>query len=158
NYEAWLAEIIGKGLEVRPVRESNVIEIQYEGSEPAFAASVATAYAQAYIDTTVEMRNNPARQYADFFEERALIARAKLEAAQNKLAGAQRERGIIATEERLDVEIARLADLSSQVLSLKAAQVDTGSRNAQAVSRPDQVSEVVLNPLIAGLKSDLSRQ
>ncbi len=158
NYEAWLAEIIGKGLEVRPVRESNVIEIQYEGSEPAFAASVATAYAQAYIDTTVQMRNNPARQYSDFFEERARIARSKLEAAQQKLAAAQRERGIVATEERLDVEMARLADLSSQVLSLKAAQVDTGSRNAQAISRPDQVSEVVLNPLIAGLKADLSRQ
>lgn len=158
SYEAWLGGIIAKGLEVRPARESNVIEIQYEGSEPAFAATVATAFAQAYIETTVQMRNSPARQYSDYFEERARQSRAKLEAAQTKLAEAQRQRGIVSTEERLDVELSRLAELSNQVIQLRAVQVESGTRSSQARRSPDQINDVLVNPLIGGIKSDLSRQ
>lgn len=158
SYEAWMGGIISKGLEVRPARESNVIEIQYDGNDPAFAATVANAFAQAYIETTVQMRNAPARQYSEYFEERARQARSKLETAQTKLAEAQRQRGIIATEERLDVEMARLAELSNQVLQLKAVQVEAGTRSNQARRSPDQINDVLINPLIGGIKSDISRQ
>ena len=155
---AWTAELLDKGLTVKPSRESNVIEIVYEGNSPAFAAALANAYAKAYIDSTVQIKVDPARQYADFFEERALAAREKLEKARDRLAAAQNEKGIVLTDERLDVETARLAELASQVNSLRAIRAETNSRRAQANANPEQLNDVLNNPVVASLKTELGRQ
>ena len=158
NFPAWVGDIIGKGLEVKPSRESNVLEIGYEGGEPKFAAALANAFAQAYIQSTVQMRVDPARQYADFFEERAKLARIKLEEAQSKLATMQKEKGIVVTDERLDVEMARLSELSSQITGLRMLKAESGSRSSVAQNNPDRVQDVLNNAVVSGLKTDLARQ
>lgn len=155
DYTAWVADVISKGLEVKPSRESNVIEIMYEGAEPSFSAALANAFARAYIESTIQIRVDPARQYSDFFEDRAKLAREKLEKAQSRLASAQREKGIVATEERLDVETARLTDLAAQVTGLRALKAETDSRSTQARSNPDQLQDVLNNPVIANMKASL---
>lgn len=158
EYIAWAASIIGRGLEVKPSRESNVIEVSYEGGDPKFASLLANAFAQAYIDSTVQIRVDPARRYADFFEERAKLARNKLEAAQTKLAEAQKEKGIVMTDERLDVELARLNELGSQITTLRAMKAESSSRSDIATNNPDRVQDVLNNAVVASLKTDLARQ
>lgn len=157
DYEAWVADLMSKGLKVKPSRESNVIEISYEGTDPRFAASMANAFAQAYIDTTVKFRVNPARQYSEFFEERAKLARSKLEQAQNALAEAQKARGIIVTDERLDVEMARLNDLSQQVLLLRSDRAASRNRSVESTRDPTVAPDVINNQLISTLKADQAR-
>jgi len=158
NYLTWVGEVIGKGLEVKPSHESNVIDINYSGAEPAFAAALANAYAKAYIDTTVQIRINPARQYADFFEERAKLAREKLADAQSRLSAAQKDRGIIASEERLDVENQRLTELATQLNTIRALRAEANSRSTLAVANPEKVQDVVLNPLVSSMSADLNRE
>lgn len=158
NFESWVADLISKNLTVRPSRESNVIEIEYESPQPAFAAALANAYARAYIESSTQLRVTPARQYTEFFEERAKMARDKLERAQTALAEAQKAKNIIATDERLDIENQRLLELSQQVLALKAINVESSGRSAQANARPDQVSEVLNNSVVASLKSQMAVQ
>jgi len=153
-----VADLISKNLTVRPSRESNVIEIEYESPQPAFAAALANAYARAYIESSTQLRVTPARQYTEFFEERAKLARDKLERAQTALAEAQKAKNIIATDERLDIENQRLLELSQQVLALKAINVESSGRSAQANARPDQVSEVLNNSVVASLKSQMAVQ
>jgi len=157
DYLAWVADMIGKGLRVRPSRESNVIEIAYEGGDPRFSAALANAFARAYIESTVQLRVDPARRYADFFEERARLARDKLEAAQTKLTQAQKEKGIVVTEERLDVETARLNDLGTQITGLRMLKAETGSRSSVAQANPDRVTDVLSNPVVSAIKTELAR-
>lgn len=157
DFESWLGELMSKGLKVKPSRESNVVEITYEGSNPVFSSAMANAFAKAYIDITVQFRTMPAKQYSDFFEERAKLAREKLEAAQQKLAAAQKEKGIVATEERLDVEMMRLTELSQQVLALRANRSDAESRSRESQRNPGATSEVLGNSLIASLKAELAK-
>lgn len=158
DYTAWVADVISKGLKVSlSSRESNVIEIMYEGSDPVFSATLANAFARAYIDTSVQVKVAPSRLYNDFFEERSRVAREKLDAAQQKLAAAQRERGILATDERMDIEMARLADLSSQVMALRALKSEANVRTTESRRDLDGSIEVMTNPAIATLKSDIGR-
>ncbi len=157
DYLTWVGEFIGQSLDVKPSRESNIIDINYTSVDPKFAAVLANAFAKAYMDSSVQFRVDPARQYYSFFEERAKLARDKLEAAQVKLAQAQKSRGIVATDERLDAESARLNDLSSQIVALRAAQADTSVRSATANKSADQMQDVLNNSLITSLKSDISR-
>lgn len=156
--ERWLAEFLKQNLDVKPSRESSVINIGYTSGDSRFAAALANAFAQAYIDTTLELRVEPARQSATWFDERSRSLREALETAQNALSSYQREHGIVAVDERLDVENARLAELSAQLTAIQAQTVDSMSRQkhasgAQSESSPD----VMQNPLVQSLKTEIAR-
>lgn len=155
SFEAWLAQLLLLGLEIRPSRESSVINISYSAADPNFAAALANSFVRNYIATTLELRVEPARQFSGLFEEQAKVARSKLEEAQARLSDYQRQKGLLATDERMDVENARLAELSSQLVALQAISAESASRKAQASAN---IQEVLNNPVIASLKADLSRQ
>lgn len=157
DYEGWLADLIRAKLDVRPSRGSNVIYVSYTATDPRFAAAVANAFVQAYLESSMDLRTGTAKQYNDFFEVRARSLRSDLETAQQKLSQFQQEHGLVGTDERLDVETARLNELSTQYVLQQAALADSGSRQRAANSQTDRSPEVIANPLISGLRSDLVR-
>lgn len=158
SIEQWLGTVFQKALDVKPSRESNVVTVSYKAADPKFAAALANAFVQAYLETNIEMRVEPARMYSSFFDQRAKEAREVLEKAQTKLSEFQKEKGIIATDERLDVENSRLTELSSQYVGLQSLASDSVSRQAAARnSGAERMQEVLNNPLIAGLKADQAR-
>ena len=158
NFEGWLADQMRKGLDVKPSRDSNVITVNYKSADPKFATAMANAYAQAYIDISLELRVEPARQYGRFFDERSKQLREKLEQARAKLTALQRQKGIVGSDERVDVETARLNELSSQLVALQAVSAETAGRQVQARTSPDQLQDVIGNPLVSNLKVELTHQ
>lgn len=157
DFEGWLADSLRRSLDVRPSRESNVISVSYTGTDPRFATIMANAFVRAYVDTTLDLRVDPAKQYSGFFEERSKKLREELEAAQSRLSAFQREKGIVGSDERIDIETARLNELASQVVGAQGAIADSSSRQAMARTSADQMQEVLNNPVISGLKGDLNR-
>lgn len=159
DIETWFAGALQKSLDVKPSKESNVIAVTYKAVDPRFAAILANAFVQSYIDVSAELRTDPAKLYSTFFDTRSKAAREELERAQTKLSAFQKERGIIANDERFDVENARLNDLSQQIVALQGIAAESGSRQVEARGRTnDQLQEVLNNGLILSLRSDLSRQ
>jgi len=158
SIEIWLGTVFQKNMDVKPSRESNVISLAYKAPDPRFAAGVANAFVQSYIDTTLELRVDPARQYSTFFDVRAKDAREALEKAQTKLSVFQKDNGIIAADERYDIENGRLNELSSQLVMIQALAAESGSRQTQAQGTSgDRLQEVLNSALLGGLKIDLSR-
>jgi chain length determinant protein EpsF len=158
NISVWLADTFQKSMDVVPSRESSVINISYRAQDPVFAAGLANAFAQAYIETTLQLRVDPARQFSTFFESRAKEARDQLEKAQAKVSAFQASKGIIANDERLDVENARLNELSSQYTMLQALAAESRSRQTAAQSgQGDRLQEVLNNNIVSQLKADLNR-
>ncbi len=158
SIESWLGTVFQRNMDVQPSRESTVIYVSYKAPDPRFAAALANAFVQAYVDTSLELRVDPARQYSTFFETRSKEAREALEKAQSKLSSFQKDKGIIANDERLDIENSRLNELSSQLTALQAMAAESGSRLTQAQgAQGDRMQEVLNNGLVLGLKSDLSR-
>ena len=155
--ELWLAKGLQLYLEVKPARDSNVLDISYTSVDPKFAAIVANALAKAYIETNLAMRVEPARQYATWFDGQIKTLRDNLEKAQTNLSDFQRKAGIVATDERLDVENARLAELSTQLVALQGQSADSRSRQNQARDSTETMPEVLSHPLIQGLKGDVAR-
>ena len=151
----WLANLLQKKLDVKPSRESNVININYTGTDPDFAAAVANAFVQAYINVNLDLRVAPARQYATFFEEQTKTARDKLEKAQLALSDYQQKNGITSSDDRLDYESAKLSETSSQLTGVQGQTTDSQSKRNNA--KADTVAEVMQSPLINGLKGDIAR-
>lgn len=159
DIETWLVERFQKDLDVKPSRESSVISISYRAADPRFAAGLANAFAQSYIDTAVDLRVDPAKQYSSFFDTRSKEAREALEKAQSRLSAFQRENGLVMTDERMDIENQRLNELSSQLVILQSLSSEATSRQAQAnAGAADKMQEITSNPVIGALRADLSRQ
>src|SRR5882757_2619481 len=154
---AWIGSKLQKTLSVTPSRDSSVIEISVSWTDPENAAIIANAFAEAYIDTNIELKVEPAKQYAGWFDDRSRALRADLEAKQKRLADFQSQTGIVATDGRLDIENARLAELSSQLVSIQALRQESESRSRQINGDPQSMAEVLQSPVIGSLKGDLSR-
>lgn len=152
---SWLANLLQKKLDVKPSRESNVVEIGFSGADPAFAAAIANAFAQSYIDTNIDLRVEPAKQYSAWFERQLKIQRDRLEVAQKALSDYQQNSGIVATDERLDYETQKLNELSAQLTLAEAQGSDSASKQKQGAS--DTIKEVIENPLLNQLKGDIAR-
>lgn len=144
-----------RGLDVKPARESNLININFTGDDPDFAAAAANAFAHSYIDVNVDLRVTPARQNATFFAEQAKAARDKLEAAQLALTRYQQKNGMTANDERLDFEIAKLNETSSQLTEVQGQTTDSQSKRRSG--KADTVAEVMQSSLINDLKADIAR-
>ena len=151
----WLANLLQRSLEVKPSRDSNVININYTGADPEFAAAVANGFAKAYMDVNLDLRLAPARQFASFFEEQTKAAREKLEQAQAALSTYQQTNGITSADERVDFETAKLNETSSQLTGVQGQTTDSQSKRSSG--KADTVAEVMQSPLVNNLKADIAR-
>ena len=84
SIEEWLAADLLRRLKVE-TSQSNVIQATFSAGDAAFAAQVANAFAKAYIDTMLELRVEPTREAARWFDEQLKGLRANLEEAQKNL-------------------------------------------------------------------------
>ena len=156
DFTGWLTSGLQRSIIVASPRESNVISISATWSTAKDAARIANAFAQAYIDTTIELRVQPAKQYAAWFDERSKALRADLEAKQKLLSDYQDKEGILATDEHLDIEMSRLAELSSQLVAVQTQREESQSRELEAGVGNEAVPEILQSGLIGSLKSQLS--
>jgi chain length determinant protein EpsF len=157
--ENWVAGGLMSRLRVGQ-SQSSVITLTYSSDDPRFAADIANGFAQAYMDVTLALRVDPTRQAAVWFDDQLKTLRADFEAAQSKLAKFQKDKGIIATDERLDVENTRLAELSTQALQAQNNTFEAQSRSGLATggrTSAANLPEVLGNPLVQALKTDLLR-
>ena len=141
--------------------QSSVIRVSFSSSDPRFSADVANAFAKAYIDTMLELRVEPTRDAAAWFDEQLKTLRAHLEDAQTKLTDYHQRRGIVSADERVDDESTRLAVLSDQVVRAQEQTFQWKSRAQQAREflerggSPDRLPDVLDNPFIQRLKENL---
>lgn len=158
DFKGWLADLFRRTLEARPSRGSNVINLSYTGADPQFAATIVNAFVKAYLDVNLQLRTDPAKQYNRFFDSDGKQLREKLEAAQARLSAFQQSQNIVVTDERMDVEMARLNELSSQVVLVQSTVADSVSRQAAVNAQGDKTQDVMMNPLVSNLKSSLVQQ
>jgi chain length determinant protein EpsF len=146
----WLADKLLKDLDVKPSRESNAISLSYTSPDPAFSSELANSFVEAYKQVIIDIRSSSAQQNNIFFRKQIDGLQQKLEQAQSALAGYQQQQGIVATDERVDIESQRLTEISSQLVTAQAQSIDASSRsqNQQGIA-PD----VLNNPLIQQQKS-----
>jgi polysaccharide biosynthesis transport protein len=159
----WGADELLKSLIVRPSRDSNVIYLQFTSESPQTAADITNAFADSYIQTSLELKVDPARRQAGWFDQQVNDLRVAWENAQNSLSAYQREHGVIGADEaRLDVETARLTEISNHLVAAQAAMYDAETRQRQmndalAKDRADASVNMQLNPLLQNLKTELAR-
>ena len=164
DFNIWLADyLVTKKLTVAPVHDSpthasNVIEISVSWPNAERAAALANTFAQAAIETNIELKVEPAKLYANWFNQRSRALRDDLVAKQKRLSDYQNSTGLVATDEKLDVENARLAELSTQLVTIQGLREESQSRQRGAGGgNIESLPEVLQSPVIQALKAELSQ-
>src|SRR5207302_8513690 len=81
--EELLVEVLRQNFKAE-TSQSSVIQASFTCADPRWAAAIANAYAQAYVDTMLELRVAPTRKAAAWFGEQLNGLRANLQGAQAK--------------------------------------------------------------------------
>lgn len=150
--ERHYAELLLMGLQVTPSRGTNFMTITYTAQDPKFAAAAANAFAQAYMEVSVDMRVEPARQYATWFDQQSNTLRSDLERAQAKLSRYQQEKGI--TDEKLEQEVSRLNIYTSQLVAAQAEKA--AATSVQLGSGTETSVDVQQSAAVQGLRVQLT--
>ena len=152
--DRYFASLLQKGLGIEPLRGSSVLNVSFSARDPIFAQAAANAFAQAYMDISVELRIAPARQSAAFLDDQTKVLRTNLEQAQTRLSKYQQDKGIVVSDERLDQENARYNALVAQLALAQAERVEasTRQRNTGTETSPD----VLQSGAVQGLKAQLA--
>jgi succinoglycan biosynthesis transport protein ExoP len=153
----WLADLLLRRLDIKPARESSVVEISFKGADPAFSAAVANAFAEEYQNASVQLKTEPMKKAASYFNEQTRQLRDNVESAQARLSKYQQEKGIVSLDNnRIDVELSRLSDLSTQLVAAQAAALEATSRERMAGAGAANSPDVANNPLIQNLRVGLA--
>ena len=160
SIDDWAADQLLEKLKVDS-GASNIITIKYSSNDPKKAAAVANAFANAYLQLALEMRTQPSREAAAWFEGQAKSLRNEVTSAQQRLTAYQKAKGIVGADERMDTEFTRLAEISAQLSTAKNATVEAQTRYDQARAAlsggtpTGELPEVLANPYIIQVKTAL---
>jgi len=153
----WYADLLLQKLDVVPSRESSVLSISFTGSEPTFAAAVVNAFASAYQQTSIQLKIEPVQTATGILGGQTKVLRENLEQAQIRLSKYQQENGMTSAIEQFDVENSKLNELAGQLTSAQAQAIESSSRQAGARANAGESPDVASNPVVQGLKVDISR-
>jgi chain length determinant protein EpsF len=163
----WIADnLLQKNLDAhlssnRPTKQSNVIEIAAYARDPQTSANLANAFAEAYIQTHLELRAEPSRRQAVWFDDQLQMLRNALVAAQLRLSTYQRANSVVGTDAKVDVENVRLAEISNQLIAAQTAMYDGQTRlkqmnEALRLGKLQELPDIAGNTLLQNEKSNLA--
>ncbi len=159
----WIAILlVKKYLLVEPSAVSNVLVIGIVSESPDLSVALANAWADAYIQTSLELKSEPARRQAAWFAEQNRALRSALELAQKRLSDYQRANSVLGTDDRIDVENGRLTEVANQLVLAQNSMYEGQARlqqmnEALRNDKLEQLPDIIGNPLLQSMTADLAR-
>ncbi|MBF4988584.1 chain length determinant protein EpsF [Methylophilus sp. 14] len=151
----WLADLLQQKLTILPSKESSVISIGYKGVDPVFAATMANAFAESYINLSLKLKIDPAIKASQYLSQQTKALRENVQQAQDKLAEYQQKHGLTSIQDSFDVESSKLRDLSTQYSMAQSQSIDANSRRNDASKNMSDSPDVVQNPVIQNMRMSL---
>jgi uncharacterized protein involved in exopolysaccharide biosynthesis len=149
----FIASKLRNGLLVdSSVTNSRVMEISFLSGNPQFAAAMANAFANAFIDVNVQLQADPARRTVASYTRQLDALSGKLHEMQAQLVAKEGTLDIVAGKGENDPDSARLNALSAQ-LAAAQAQSAAASAHAGAGALPDTMASGV----VQGLQTEIAR-
>jgi capsular exopolysaccharide synthesis family protein len=143
-------------IDVKPIRNSRLVDISVDAKNPALAARMANELVRTYIDQGLETKLMATKDAVRWLSERIDEERKKVEEAESALLRYKEAQGII-TDFSSDAEAItaqKLAQLNAQVVEAEAKRVEAETRYQQAIALDnntdllDSIPEVLTNELI----------
>jgi capsular exopolysaccharide synthesis family protein len=155
--EGFIAQLLGN-VEIRPVRDTRLVEIRYRHRSPELARKIADNWAEAYRDNHFNTTYNLNKDSGRFLTKTINDYKIKVQQSEERLLNFRRANEVIDFGERENTVIARLAALNQSLL-----QAENERKNAELLYRMSRevadvttLPEIQRDPMIQDLNKKLT--
>lgn len=140
-------------LEVKPVKNSELVKVSFSSQDPEIAVDVANAIADEYISYDLDSRVNAGREAKEFLEKQIENTMVKVERSKELLNDYASENGIIFLDiDKVSVMTRKLAEISSALSGAAADRMQKEALYRQIRESGSNNPVILNNSLIQGLK------
>ncbi len=148
----------GHWLEVKPITNSRLIEVSFTSPSAGLSQRVANAHARGYILQGLRSKFQLTGEARDFLQTEIARVERELAEAERALSDFQRQHAVVSLDDRENAIVERLTDLGRRVTDAEAARIAAEAEYRLVQKREsDSLPSVLTNPLIQGLKQEVSR-
>jgi len=142
-----------KGLNIKAIKKSNVIEVRFTNRDPEMAAAVVNKLVDFFLDRHLDVHKNP--QSYEFFKKQSQALKDKLGKGQENLKSFKGEHNLTSLEEERALSLNQEAELAAALNQTITLEAETKNRikeiRKQLTSTPETIpqgNEVNYNPYL----------
>jgi polysaccharide biosynthesis transport protein len=144
-------------LSTSPIRNSRLVDVNYEARDPKLAADVANALAEQYIRMNFETKFQSTTSAAKFLDEQITDLKAKVEKAEEELVRFSREHDIYEISDKENVILQKLADLNKALTAAQAERIHKESVwKTVLLAAPGNFPDILHNDIIKEIEKNLA--
>jgi capsular exopolysaccharide synthesis family protein len=143
------ARLLG-GLEIAPIKNTQLVAINYRSSSPELAARIANGVSQSFIDWGIEDRSTSAGKASSFLGKQIESLKQEISDKESTLQAYSRRSDIVAIDPSTNPTLQRLQALNRDYVAAVSARIEKEAAYNQAVSAP---AETTADTLSGGLVS-----
>jgi succinoglycan biosynthesis transport protein ExoP len=156
NREGLIGGFLG-AMTVEPVRNSRLIKVHFDNTDPELAARIANATAQAYIAMGLERRTETASYAKTLLEDQIRQVKAKLEESERKLNQYAQGKQILTLDEKTNVINQTYTDFAAAVSKAEQERIKAEAAYNEFRRSPETTPQVVDNKTIQVFKEQKAK-
>lgn len=157
NYSPIVRTILSK-IDVRPLRETKLVELSFVAKSPELAADLVNALAVEFIDYTISKRYETTQQASDFLGEQIASLRDELAAKEQELQRYGQEKDMFFLSDAQSTTGNQFADLNQAYNQAILDRVNAESAYREIKDLDvDSIPQFVNNPVVQSLRTDYMR-
>ncbi|HEX6850972.1 MAG TPA: polysaccharide biosynthesis tyrosine autokinase [Candidatus Polarisedimenticolaceae bacterium] len=142
-------------LEVVPVRNSHLVQVSWVSDDPALAATVANAAAEAYIAFNLESGYTASDQASEFLVDQIGQLKKEIDVLERELQSYGESKRIVSVDDASNITMRALADVAERRTQARAVLAEKEAAWTAVRSTPDEaLPETLRSDLIARLRQD----
>ena len=159
--EASLVAEFMSRISVEPVKNSRLVDVSFVAADPEFAARAVNRLAEEYVAQNSDLRRQNVNNSLTWISQELGRQKAKVQASEQALATYREQQNALSLEDRQNIVVARLNQLSDAVTKAKTNRVQKESLYNQvkalgASVSPDTIPAILQNQYIQAMKAQLA--
>ncbi len=145
-------------LDVEPVRDSQIVEVNFLARRPELAAQVVNSLAEVYIQQTLEFRYRVSTEAGSWLDNETKEQAGRVQAAEASLQSFKEREGLVNIEERRTLLEQKLKDLGEALTVAKTRRLQKEAQYGQmlAAANAEDLPGVIESPLVQSLRNQLA--
>ncbi|MBI5640005.1 MAG: polysaccharide biosynthesis tyrosine autokinase [Nitrospirae bacterium] len=112
-----IAKTISAGIQVKPVKNSRIVEISYSSTNPELAKLIVNSIASAYMGEVLELNMSSTRYTLNWMTKKAEEEKEKLATAEKSMQEYMRDQNFVALENKMTIIPQKISELNSQLIN-----------------------------------------
>ncbi|MBZ0271413.1 polysaccharide biosynthesis tyrosine autokinase [bacterium] len=147
-------------IDVEPIKNSQLVAIHAESTNPELAMKIANAVAEVYQRQNLESKRVTSRDALDWLSGESHTMRERLEESEKRMQNYMENAQVFSFEERFNIALRNLAKFSEAAAEARQHRIETEAlynkyREMANAGEGDMIPAVMENKLVQELKSEL---